>query len=143
MNQEQKKIAANATWWNQLYDPKDGRPIREIPFIPECKECGQWNGHRLDCSEVTMEHMAKMVTHAQKHQELAAKRVKRLGNQLQVAVGRVAVLRHENNKLRKRNERLMSRSYQSIFRYLEDDPELAEWALAMIRGKVKSEAAND
>lgn len=93
-------------WWNQIYDPKEGRPLRRIPPLGECKTCGQWNGHRLDCPEVTMEHLAKMVLHAQSSEESAKRTSKRYWEQLQRAIGKVAILRHENNKIRKANEKI-------------------------------------
>ncbi|MCA9324835.1 hypothetical protein KDA23_02065 [Candidatus Saccharibacteria bacterium] len=96
----------NATWWNQLYDPKEGRAIRQIPCSGMCKHCGEYCGHKLDCPEVTLEHLAKMVRLSQAQEELSKRHAKRYYEQLQRAVGRVAVLRHENNKLRKANQKL-------------------------------------
>ena len=98
----------NASWWNTIYDPKEGRPLRDIPHTGTCKECGKWDGHRLDCSKVDIEQLAKMVLRSQKQEELAKERSKRHWEQLQRAIGKVAVLKHENNKLRKENERLRS-----------------------------------
>lgn len=100
------KNVVNVSYWTELYDPKEGRPIRNIEYTGKCKECEQYNGHRLDCSFVNLEQLAKMVKFAQKQEEDAKKQSKRYWNQLQRAIGRVAVLRHENNKLRKENDRL-------------------------------------
>jgi hypothetical protein len=101
-----------ASWWNQLHDPKEGRPIRDIPYTGTCKSCGKWDGHQLDCPEVSIEQLARMVKKAQHQEESAKKRSKRYWEQLQRAVGRVAMLRHENNKLRKANETLKARSQE-------------------------------
>lgn len=98
--------SVKASWWNTIYDPKEGRPLREIPHTGTCKQCGMWDGHRLDCPTVDIEQLAKMVQYARKQEENAKERAKRYWDQLQRAIGKVAILKHENNKLRKKNERL-------------------------------------
>lgn len=98
----------NASWWNTIYDPKEGRPLRDIPYTGTCGDCGKCDGHRLDCPKVDSEALAKMLLRAQKQEALSKERAKRYWEKLQRAIGKVAVLKHENNKLRKENERLRS-----------------------------------
>lgn len=101
-----EQAVVRPSWWNQLHDPKEGRPIRDIPYTGKCGQCGEWDGHKLDCPAVDLEQLARMVKRAQKKEEEASKQAKRYWEQLQRAIGRVAVLRHENNKLRAANEKL-------------------------------------
>lgn len=92
--------------WVELYDPKEGRKLREIPMQFKCLECGGLSGHRLDCSSATKEQLYRIVKNAQAAEEQARKRADRYWQMLQQYQGKLAVLRHENNKLRKANERL-------------------------------------
>ena len=93
--------------WTELYDPKEGRKLREIPMqFGKCQECQQFNGHRLDCSSATKEHLYRIAKTAQDAEELARKRADRYWKMLQQYQGKLAILKHENNKLRKANERL-------------------------------------
>ena len=92
--------------WVELHDPKEGRKRREIPMQFKCQECGQLGGHRLDCSSATKEQLYRIAKTAQDAEELARKRADRYWQMLQQYQGKLAVLRHENNKLRKANERL-------------------------------------
>jgi len=95
-----------ASYWTELYDPKEGRPLRDIPELGMCPKCKKYDGHCLDCPEVTIEQMARIVINSQKQEEYAKTRSKRYWEQLQRAIGKVAVLRHENNKLRAANEKM-------------------------------------
>lgn len=94
--------------WTELYDPKDGRKLREIPMGGTCKKCGKWNGHRLDCEEVDTEQLYRIAKQAQAAEEHARKLADRYWRMLQQYQGKLATLKHENNKLRKANEKLRS-----------------------------------
>ena len=101
MQKDNKAIA-----WTELYDPKEGRAIRQIPFSGTCPKCRKWNGHALDCPEVDMEQLAKLVYYAQKQEENAKSVAKRYWEYLQRATGKVATLKLENQKLRQENQKL-------------------------------------
>jgi hypothetical protein len=92
--------------WTELYDPKVGRKLRQIPFQYKCDKCGEWNGHKLDCDAVDMEQLYRIAKQAQKAEEHARERADRYWQMLQQYQGKLATLKHENNKLRKANEKL-------------------------------------
>jgi len=94
--------------WTELYDPKEGRKLREIPIQFKCNECEQLSGHRIDCSSATKEQLYRIAKTAQDAESLARKRADRYWQMLQQYQGKLAVLKHENNKLRKANERLIA-----------------------------------
>jgi hypothetical protein len=105
--------------WTELYDPKDGRKLREIPMGGTCKKCGKWNGHRLDCEEVDTEQLYRIAKQAQAAEEHARKLADRYWRILQQYQGKLATLKHESNKLRKNNERLRNKE-RSIAEVTED-----------------------
>ena len=92
--------------WVELYDPKEGRKLREIPMQSKCQECEQFNGHRIDCSSATKEQLYRIAKTAQDAEAQARKRADRYWQMLQQYQGKLATLKHENSKLRKANERL-------------------------------------
>ena len=94
--------------WTELYDPKEGRKLREIPMQSKCQECEQLGGHRLDCSSASKEQLYRIAKTAQRREAQARKRADRYWKMLQQYQGKLATLKHENNKLRKANERLMA-----------------------------------
>ena len=95
--------------WTELYDPKNGRQFRQIPYYGLCKICNGRNGHHLDCPEVTLESLGKLVKVAQAAEEHARQRADRYWKMIQQYQGKLAVLRHENNKLRKANAKIESK----------------------------------
>lgn len=94
--------------FTELYDPKVGRKLRQIPFGVKCEKCGEWSGHALDCDEVDMEQLYRIAKTAQAAEENARKRADRYWKMLLQYQGKLATLKHENNKLRKANEKLRS-----------------------------------
>lgn len=92
--------------WTELYDPKEGRKLRQVPWIGRCGECGALNGHHLDCSKVTMETLGALVKNSQAAEESAREKADRYWRQVVQATGKLAIIRHENNKLRRANEKL-------------------------------------
>ena len=96
--------------WTELYDPKKGRKFRQIPYVGRCDECAAPNGHCLDCPKLTMESLGKLVKMSQAAEEHARERADRYWQMLLEYQGKVAILKHENNQLRKANVRLRSES---------------------------------
>ena len=92
--------------FTELYDPKVGRKLRQIPFGGKCSNCGEWSGHKLDCDKVDVEQLYRIAKTAQSAEEQARERADRYWKMLQQYQGKLATLRHENNQLRKANERL-------------------------------------
>lgn len=101
-----KSETIKPTIWSELHDPKEGRKLREIRFVGKCDECGEYDGHQLDCTSVTVESMVRLVLRAKRHEEEARKRADRNWNLLTKYQGKLAVLKHENNKLRAANKKL-------------------------------------
>lgn len=92
--------------YTELYDPKVGRKLRQIPFGGKCNKCGEWHGHKIDCDEVDTEQLYRIAKSAQHSEEHARERADRYWKMLQQYQGKLATLKHENNTLRKANERL-------------------------------------
>lgn len=92
--------------WTELHDPKKGRKLREIPFLGKCPKCEMWNGHALDCDEVDLDQLYRIAKTAQESEARSRERADRYWKMLQQYQGKLATLRHENNKLRKANEQL-------------------------------------
>lgn len=89
--------------WTELYSPKQERIAnrREGPF-GRCDECGQFRGRK-----VTREDLIRLAESAIEQEKWVRSRADRYWTALQTATGKLAMLRHENNKLRRANERLM------------------------------------
>lgn len=89
--------------WTELYPAKNQRVEhrQKGPYF-NCQECGQWLGHRADCSEVTKEDLARLVKRSQHEEELVRKQAARYLQALQVATGKIAMLKNELRILRKR-----------------------------------------
>ena len=94
------------TPWTELYDPKKGRRLREIPYYGGSKVCKGARGHALDCPEITLESMASVIQRSQVAEEHTRTRADRYWNMVKEYQGKVAILKHENNTLRKANEQL-------------------------------------
>lgn len=92
--------------WTELYDPKVGRRLREIPYLGKCSECGESNGHKVDCGSVDIEQLFRIAKTAQQAEQSARLKAHRYWEMLQQYQGKLATLRHENNILRKANEKL-------------------------------------
>lgn len=93
--------------WTELYSPKQERIAnrREGPFF-RCVECGMRSGHSSDCSKVTRDDLIRLAESSIEQEKWVRSRADRYWTALQTATGKLAMLRHENNKLRRANERL-------------------------------------
>jgi hypothetical protein len=89
-----------------IYDEKHYRIATRPQWGGWCEECKRHGGHTTICSQCTPEWMAYLATHAQDQEARARKYAAQCLSALKMMHGKVALLRHENNKLRKANERL-------------------------------------
>lgn len=89
-----------------IYDEKHLRIGTRPQSGGWCEECQCYGGHRTICSQCTPEWMAYLAAHAQEQEARARKNAGEYLAALQKLHGKIAMLRHENNKLRKANERL-------------------------------------
>jgi len=71
--------------WTELYDPKEGRKLRQIPH-----------------ENVDIEQLYRIARSAQNAEKHARERADRYWKMLQQYQGKLAVLKHENNQLRKK-----------------------------------------
>lgn len=95
----------DANFWTEIYDTKtQNASKRNKSAFLHCDECKAWQGHEITCSKVTIEHIALLLKHARKQEELAKERGAKWLAHLQRLTGKIAILKHENNKLRKANE---------------------------------------
>lgn len=97
--------------WSEIYDSKDHRIAnRDRGPIRFCDKCQQWQGHSIDCSEVTLEGLAALLMQARKNEQHARDRAANYLKHLKMMSGKLAMLKHENNQLRKNNERLSKKA---------------------------------
>ena len=92
----------------ELHDPKLSRiSDREPAWCPECRRClyGGY-GHRPDCSKHSTGDLEYALDRLKKDIAWHSKKTASMWEQLQRMTGKLAILRHENNKLRAANEKL-------------------------------------
>lgn len=113
----------------QIYDTaghrlRDSGPQGTSKF---CSTCKVYNGHKTNCSEITKEQLAHHLEHARGREKWAIGRVGILRDAITAMHGKFAMLRHENNKLRKVNEKLRSEQQDiaRLRRWLEFHAELS------------------
>ena len=94
------------TPYTELHDPKDSKSKRWIASTGKCPDCGSWNGHALDCEKVNFKDLYELVKKSQRWEEHYRKLADRYWTMLCQRAGKVSILKHENNKLRKANDRL-------------------------------------
>jgi len=96
----------SSEFYTELYNVKKSNVEKSPKTGGYCKECRFWDGHNIDCSKVTLEDAVKLAIRNKKQEIFARERAANYLEQLQRLTGKLAILRHENNKLRKQNERL-------------------------------------
>jgi len=100
----------DANFWTEIYDTKtQNAGKRNTSAFRMCDECKAWQGHEITCSKVTIEHIAILLQHAREQEERAKERGAKWLAHLQRLTGKIAILKHENNKLRKANDELRKR----------------------------------
>lgn len=99
--------------YSELYDPKrmnvKVRPRRSSGL---CSECKKRDGHEYTCSKVTIESMVTLVRQSRENEENIRGKAERWLTHLRRVIGKLALLKHENNKLRKANEKLRKENAQ-------------------------------
>jgi hypothetical protein len=97
----------NSDFYTEVYDQKTQNvKIRPKANLGICDECKGWGGHKVDCSQVTIERVKELLDTARKQEESIRLKAARWLEHLQRATGKIALLKHENNKLRWANEKL-------------------------------------
>ena len=93
--------------FGELYSPKENRiEHRAAAEYKYCTECKHYSGHDYTCSKCTNDDLIRIAVGARKAESHIRETAKKYWGLLQIFTGKVAVLRHENNKLRKANEKL-------------------------------------
>lgn len=94
---------------SEIYDAKTEN-VRCRPKGPYvyCEKCKSWQGHEVTCSEVSVESIAMLLAQSRHNEQQIRDKAARWLESLQRLTGKLAVLKHENNKLRKANERLLA-----------------------------------
>ena len=93
--------------YTEIYDTKSHRiRCRDKGPYHLCPKCKGWQGHELECEDVTVDGIALLLANSRAAEEAAWERAARYHTTLQIMAGKVAILRHENNKLRKANDKL-------------------------------------
>lgn len=91
--------------YSEIYDTKTlNTRIRPKIYSGKCDECKEFNGHDVTCSKVTVEGIAKLLRVSRISEQVTRDRAARWLEQLQRLTGKLAILKHENNKLRRENE---------------------------------------
>lgn len=92
-------------FYSEIYDTKTQNvKVRPVHGVGHCDECGKFAGHKTTCSKVTFDDLIRLILQSQKTEEAMRKKAARWLEHLQRATGKIAILKHENNKLRKENE---------------------------------------
>jgi hypothetical protein len=106
-NPPPKPVHPLARTYTEIYDTKSNNTkIRPKGKFFYCNECKAWQGHEITCSQVTIESIATLLTHSRDAEQHARNRAAKWLDDANRLAGRVAIFRHENNKLRKANEKL-------------------------------------
>lgn len=101
--------------YTEIYDTKSNNTkIRPKGKFFYCKECKAWQGHEITCSQVTIESIATLLTHSRDAEQHARNRAAKWLDDANRLAGRVAIFRHENNKLRKANEKLRKQNAELL-----------------------------
>lgn len=96
-----------SSFWSEIHDSKvENARQRPKSAFRYCDECKAWQGHEAKCSKVTVEALANLLKQARKNEESVRGKAARWLESLQIATGKNAILKHENNKLRKANNKL-------------------------------------
>ena len=98
----------NDHFYTEIYDAKttNVRERQKSGVMSFCSECKQYSGHEVTCSKVTIESIARLLANSRKSEEAMRVKAARWIEHLQRLTGKLAILRHENNQLRKANEKL-------------------------------------
>jgi len=97
----------NSDFYTEIYDQKTQNvKIRPKANLGICDECKGWGGHKVTCSQVTIERVKRLLDTARKQEEVMRLKAARWLEHLQRATGKIAILKNENNKLRRANEKL-------------------------------------
>ena len=96
-----------SNFWTEIHDHKvENTKTRPKSGYYLCDECKQWQGHDITCSKVDIESLARLLKQTRKNEESMRAKSARWLELLQIATGKNAILKQENNKLRKANEKL-------------------------------------
>lgn len=94
-------------FYTEVYDAKTQNvKVRPKSAFKFCEECKRYQGHEATCSEVTVESIAVLLKNSRDAEQAARERAARWLEHLQRCTGKIALLKHENNKLRQANEKL-------------------------------------
>lgn len=87
----------------EIYPPKQMRTTRpRMGSGKVCPECHRWAGHVATCPNVTTEMLIAQIERAAQAEEWARERARKYLDQLSLMHGKLALLKHENNKLRRK-----------------------------------------
>lgn len=98
----------SSEFWTEVYDSKDQRVSSRMRSYTFCDECRHHGGHTIECSKCDLEHLAVLLKRSQKSEEVARRRAAEWLAKVRELTGKLAMLRHENNKLRAENRKLKS-----------------------------------
>ncbi len=99
----------NNDFFGEVYDEKGQRyRYAHRPDQGWCEHCRCFGGHRIDCTSVPLTPglAAYKIDQLLKDSEWARERAATLLDKVRIMHGKLAMLKHENNKLRRANERL-------------------------------------
>ena len=97
-------MISNPTPFEIDHDPKGCRTSRAIESpVRFCAECREFlPAHGVGCSKATVDDYAREMARAQKDEQWARKRARHWLDQCRLMHGKIAMLKHENNELRKK-----------------------------------------
>ena len=88
------------------HDPKGERTVKAVESpVRFCDECRKFlPAHGAGCSKATVDDYGREMARAQKDEQWARKRARHWLGQCRLMHGKIAMLKHENNKLRRKIE---------------------------------------
>ena len=92
---------------NEIYNVKaNNTEQREKGPFRHCEKCKEWQGHKADCPNVTVDGINILLQKSYQKEEWARKKAAEWLKQLQLITAKFTVVKHENNKLRAENQKL-------------------------------------
>ncbi len=84
-------------------------PKIELDDKRRCEECNGFGQHKIECSHITVEQLREVVSHYKKSEAMHIKHIQthwstwdRLRKETERWKGKFLIVKHENNKLRKK-----------------------------------------
>ena len=101
---------SDADFGAEVYQTKVMRTkVQPFPVWRVCNECKARGGHEATCSQVSVESISALLEVSRRAEQKVRDQAARWLEALHGATGKIAILKHENNKLRANGRKLQDR----------------------------------